>query len=233
VDIPFIWERYHKREALNITIRDIAESAKVSKSTVSRVINNSGYVSEASRKKVEQAIEMLNFVPSAIARGLSKNVTNTIGVLIPEMWNDFFTEVLSGLSDAVDKLGMTLLFSDTANNEAKQEKALQMFHGQRMKGIIITPAIEFSSMHENRQFLKRLDKLNIPIVVVDRNIPNSRWDSIVFENFNAGYLATKAMIAAGRRRIGIITGDMRLAIARERFNGYAFAMEEAKLPVRF
>ncbi len=214
---------------MNITIRDIARKAQVSKSTVSRVLSNSGYVSEDARKKVEDSIAQLNYVPSAMAQGLSKSVANTIGVLVPEIENNFFTEVLSGISEIVDVNDMTLLFSDTANDAVKQSKALQMIRSQRVKGLIMTPAIEFESSLENQKFLNQLELLHMPIVIVDRDIPNSKWDTILFENFNAGYLATKALINAGRSRIGIITGDMTLSIARERYNGYKFAMKEAGL----
>ena len=227
-----LWNRYHTGVFLSLTIRDIAKCADVSKSTVSRVLSKSGYVSDDSRSKVEKAIAELNYVPSAMAQGLSNSVANTIGVLIPEMENNFFTDVLSGISEIVDEKDMTLLLSDTANSAAKQEKALQMIRGQRIRGLIMTPATEFDSADENLRFREELKQLNIPIVVVDRDIPDSRWDSILFENFNAGYMATRSMIDAGRRTIGIITGDMKLSIARERYNGYRAAMEEADLPIQ-
>jgi LacI family transcriptional regulator len=147
------------------------------------------------------------------------------------MNNNFFTEVLSSISDIVDVKDMTLLFSDTSNNVQKQARALQMICSQRVKGLIITPATEFDSPEENQQFIKELNKLKMPIVIVDRDIPDSKWDSILFENFQAGYLATKAMLDRGRKRIGIITGDMKLSIARERYNGYVAALNEARFPL--
>ncbi|MDC7237872.1 MAG: LacI family DNA-binding transcriptional regulator [Sphaerochaetaceae bacterium] len=220
-----------KDNAMDFTIIDIANKAKVSKSTVSRVLNNSGYVSEKAREKVNKAVKELNYVPSAMAQGLSKKTSNTVGVLIPELQNYFFTELLQGLSEVVDNKGMTLIFSDTANDPIKQEKALLMIKGQRVKGLILTPANEYSSKKQNLELIKSLKALHLPIVIVDREIPDSPWDTVLFENFNAGYLATKALIKGGNKTIGIITGDMNLKIARERYDGYLCAMKEHNIEI--
>ncbi len=216
---------------MNFTISDIAEKSNVSKSTVSRVLNNSGYVSEKTREKVNKAVKELNYVPSTMAQSLSKQTSNTIGVLIPELHNFFFTELLQGISEVIDNNEMTLLFSDTANNPIKQEKALLMFKGQRVKGLILTPANEYSSKEQNLELIKNLESLHLPIVIVDREIKDSPWDTVMFENYNAGYLATKALINAGNKTIGIITGDMNLKIARDRFDGYISAMKEHNIQI--
>jgi len=210
------------------TIQEIANLAGVSKSTVSRVLNHSGYVSPEVRSKVEQIVKKTGYAPSAVAMSLSKRETRSIGVVIPEMANSFFGEVLSGISEVCDELGWSLICCDTANSIEKEDRALRALSQQRIRGLIFTPAGERNS--EERQYLEAcFDALEAPIVLLDRHLDDSRWSGVFYENEESGYLATKELIDAGNQHLGIITGDLRLQIARERFQGFLRALEEAGL----
>jgi LacI family transcriptional regulator len=214
---------------ITLTINDIAEKAGVSRSTVSRVLNNNGYVSDETRKRVEHVIKKHEYLPSATARSLSKKDTNTIGVVIPEADNSFFGEILKGISEVVDQNDMTLIFCDTDNNMEKQEKALKMLRGQRVKGLILTPVNDYSDDESANTLRKQLDSLMVPVVLLDRQVEHSHWDGVYFENFKGAYAGTEVLIKEGYKNIGIITGDLNLKIGR--YRGFLQAMEDYEIPI--
>jgi LacI family transcriptional regulator len=211
---------------LKLTIKDIAEICGVSKSTVSRVINNSGYVNSETREKIEKVIKENIYQPSATARNLSKQESNTIGVIIPEANNTFFGEILKGISEVVDENNLTLIFCDTDNNNLKQEKALNMINVQGVKGLIMTPVNDNDNSEEEKKLKQRLKELNVPTVLLDRGIHKSIWDGVYFENYQSAYTATEILIKEGHKKIGVITGDLNLKIGKDRFKGYLDALEE-------
>ncbi|RRD96094.1 LacI family transcriptional regulator [Clostridiales bacterium COT073_COT-073] len=215
-----------------ITINDIATLAGVSKSTVSRVLTNRGYVNEETRKRINAVIRESGYQPSESARNLSKKETNTIGVIVPEIGNSFYSEVLQGISEIIDENDLTIIYCNTDNDAVKEEKALQMMKRQRVRGIVLAPAIDYAEKSEVTENLRRLlDKLNAPVVLLDRDVENSGLDKVMYDNSGSGYRATKELIEAGNDRIGIITGNLELKIARDRYDGYCKAMKEYNMPI--
>ncbi len=197
---------------MRLTINDIAKKANVSKSTVSRVLNNSGYVNQETREKVEKVIKENAYYPSAQARSLSKRESNTIGVIIPEADNLFFVEVLRGISEVVDENDMTLIFCNTNNNLRKEKRALDTIIMQRVKGLIFTPVNDHSNDETEHKLKQKLRAINIPTVLLDRGVENSGWDGVFFENYKSAYKATEILINEGHKKIGVITGDLNLKI---------------------
>lgn len=214
-----------------ITIGQIAQLAGVSKSTVSRVINNSGYVHENTRSKIEAIIEEYHYTPSAYAQNLSRRETNTIGVVLPELDNPFYTEVLSGVAEMVDEKNFTMIVCNTSNDAQKERATLSVMEQQRVRGVIFAPASSYSDTAADKSIRQQLKNLRVPVVLVDREIQNAPWDGVFYENFQSGYLATEHLIQTGNSRIGIITGDMHLKHGQERFRGFEQAMEDYGLPV--
>jgi len=211
------------------TINEIAALAGVSKSTVSRVLNNSGYVSPHVRSRVEQIIHEKNYAPSALAVNLSKGETRTIGVLVPELDNAFFSEILKGIVEISDKNGFSIICCDTQNSAKKEANTLQHLMQQRIRGLIITPAEEYASPKDVTRLEGLFAQLNVPIVVVDRHLDKIQLDGVYYENVESGYLAAKTLIDAGNKRLGIITGDLTLRIARDRYQGARQAILDAGL----
>ena len=211
-------------------IYEIAELAGVSKSTVSRVLNNSGYVSQEVRNRVAKVVKDTGYTPSVVARSLSKQETNTIGVVIPEMANSFFAEVLSGISEICDEIGWSMICCDTSNDVDKENRALKVLSQQRVRGLLLTPASERKGK-ERKHLDSLFDELETPIILLDRHLDKSRLGGVYYENERSGYIATKELIKAGNQRIGIITGDLKLQIARERFKGYKQALQEENIPL--
>lgn len=207
-----------------ITIRDIAREAGVGKSTVSRVINGTGYVRFETREKIEEVMKKNGYYPSAAARSLSKKESDTIGLIVPEANNPFFGEILNGVSESVDKNNLTLILCNTGNKIEKDFRSLQVMLRQRVKGLIFTPAGDYSK-EEFEGLNDLLKQLHCPIVLLDRSIANLSTDGVYTDNYTSAYLATEALIKAGHRKIGIIQGDLRLSIGSERFAGYEKALE--------
>lgn len=204
------------------TISDIARKAKVSVATVSRVINNSSKVKEETKKVVLEAMKSLNYIPSDIARSLSKSETNTIGVVVPDINNPFFGKVIKGISSVADKEGLYMLLCDTDENEDKEMKFLDMLIRQRIRGLIITPTMNNDEF--NPVYLNALEKLNVPIVLIDRDIKYSNFDGVFLDNIEGAYQAVDCLIKEGHEKIAIIAGPTSSKPGRDRLRGYKKAL---------
>ena len=214
-----------------ITIKDIAELSGVSKSTVSRVLTGKGYVSAEAKERIEKIIEEYSFQPSESARSLPTKVTNTIGVVVPEIDNSFYSEVLKGIGDIADRDNYNIIYFNTNNSSLKEEKALKMLKAQRVRGVILAAAVDYSETKANAKLKKLIEQINAPIVLLDRDIDGINLDKVVYDNFGSAFAATEAMIKAGNKSIGIITGDLDLKHARGRYEGYLAAMRQYEVPI--
>lgn len=214
-----------------ITIGQIAEIAGVSKSTVSRVLNSSGYVQKEKKERIEKIIREYHYIPSATAQNLSRQDTNTIGVIIPELDNTFYSEVLSGATEVADANKLNILLCNTCNNADKEREALLMMERQRVKGVIFSSAIGYIDDQKSKSVKFQLKGLHVPVVLVDREIENVQWDGVFYENFQSAYLAAERLIKKGKTRIGFITGDMDLNHSRERYRGFIQALEDYNVPL--
>jgi LacI family transcriptional regulator len=212
-----------------MNIKVIANAIGVSSATVSRVINNSGYVKDETRQKVLKVIKEYNYIPSAVARSLSTQDTSNIGVIIPDIENPFFSSVIRGISDNAEKNNYNILFFGTNETAATEHSFLKTVQSQRLKGVIITPVSEFDM--ETRDYLMRLDSTGIPVVLVDRDIKDTNFDGVFLDNVQSTYEGVEALIKAGHKRIAIITGPHTSKPGKERLLGYKKAMKAYKLKV--
>lgn len=207
---------------MSATINDIAGKAGVSLTTVSRVLNDSGYVKKETKIRVLKAIEELNYTPSAIARSLSKSKTNTIGVLIPEINNQFYGEVIKGISQVADECGLNIILCNTDENIQKELKALKLLKEQRIRGIIIAPTSVEDE--QNGEYLKTIEQLGIPVVLLDGHVKHSDFNGVFVDNIKGAFDGTEALIKAGHKKIAIITGRMNSDAAQNRLIGYKKAL---------
>ncbi|MCT4543412.1 MAG: LacI family transcriptional regulator [Vallitalea sp.] len=215
----------------NITIRDIAMRANVSSTTVSRVLNNSGYVKDTTKKKILNAIKELNYVPNAVARSLSINKTNIIGVMVPDLNNPFFTEVVQGISNVADENDLNIILCDSNENFLEKEiKYLKMLKEQRIRGLIITPTSEENKY--NSMYLSLLEDLGIPIVLVDRDVKHSSFDGVFIDNVKGAHEGTEALIKSGHKYIAIIAGPNTSKPGRDRLVGYKKALNSYDIPIK-
>ncbi|WP_027624854.1 LacI family DNA-binding transcriptional regulator [Clostridium lundense] len=207
---------------MSVTINDIAKESGVSCATVSRVLNDSGYVKEETKQKILKVIEELNYTPSAIARSLSTNKTNTVGVIVPQINNPFFGEIIKGISKIADENDLNIILCDTDDSMEKELKALKLLKEQRIEGILITPTSVEDEF--NSEYLKTIDSFGIPIVLIDGNVKYSTFNGVFVDNIKGAYDGTEALIKAGHKKIAIITGRMNSKPAQDRFIGYKKAL---------
>lgn len=215
---------------MGVTIKDIAAKAGVSSATVSRVINDSGPVSEETRKLVLDIIEELNYIPNAVARSLSKNETNIIGVVVPDINNPFFGEVIKGITLVAEKNDLNIILCNTNENVDTEKKYLQMLKGQRIKGIIITPTSDKNEF--NSEYLSLLESMGIPIVLIDRDVKYSNFDGVFLDNVQGAFDGVQAFIKEGHKDIAIIAGPKTSKPGRDRYRGYKKAMAIYKIPIK-
>lgn len=207
-----------------ITIDQIAEMAHVSRSVVSRVLNNRQYVSAEARARVLKVIEELNYVPSAVARSLVMQRRQEIGLLFPGRTSEsrgFFVQLYLGISEACVERGYMVSATIIAAEEAKEKIV-----GQRKFGGYILVADEIIS-----GIGPALSERNIPAVIVGPNPNLLAFSSFDAENEHGGYLATQHLINLGHRRIGVITSPKEPGVRKQRIDGYYKALEEAGLPI--
>ncbi len=208
------------------SISDVARESGVSIFTVSAVVNNKAHVGKNLRERVENAIRKLNYRPNLIARSLIKQKTQTIGMIVPDIANPFFPMVVRGAEDAALKQGYNLLLCNSDDSLQKEESAIELLLSKRVDGILLTKAAgDFSP--SLRQMIK---EVNIPFVLVMRTYPQLTKDAVISDDYRGAYDAVCHLARSGRRRIGLISGPLKISNAKERWRGFRDALEETKLP---
>ena len=213
-----------------MTISEIAEKAGVSSATVSRVLNCKGHVKETTRQQILDIIRQHEYVPSEIARGLSKNESNNIGVFVSDIENAFFYKAVRGIIEKADLYGYNVFLFDTDESVEKEHRYLQTVMGLRIRGLIISPVYETDD--ETRIRLQRMQEQGIPVVLLDRDISGLQLDGVFSEDEEGAYQAVQTLIQAGHERIAIITGPEHTRPGRSRTAGYLRALKECGIPVR-
>ncbi len=208
------------------TIKDVARLAGVSTTTVSHVINKTRFVAETTQEKVMKAVEELNYAPSAVARSLKCNSTRTIGMLVTQSTNLFFSEVISGVESYCYRQGYTLILCNTGGIYEKQRDYIRMLAEKRVDGILVMCS-DFTE--ELNEMLNR--HTNIPKVVMDWGPESSQADKIMDNSEEGGYIATKYLIDNGHTDIACLSGHFDKLACKERIVGFRRAMAEANLPV--
>jgi LacI family transcriptional regulator len=212
--------------AANVTIRDVARAAGVSSMTVSRVINESARVSADTRRRVEDAIADLGYVPSRLARGLIRQRTGTLAVIVPDVANPFFTLVVRGAEDVARRAGYRVLLCDTRADLAVEREVIEEMIAHRVEGIVIAPVSDRSRDH-----LRRLARFGVPFVLVDRTVAEVEADAVLGDSAAGARQLVEHLIAHGHRRIGFIVESSDVSTARDRRRGYEAALTAAGLPL--
>jgi len=209
------------------SISDVARESGVSIFTVSAVVNNKAHVRQNLRERVENAIRKLNYRPNLIARSLIKQKTQTIGMIVPDIANPFFPMVVRGAEDAALKQGYNLLLCNSDDSLAKEESAIELLLSKRVDGILLTKAAgDFSPA-----LSQMIKGVNIPFVLVMRTYPKLTRDAVISDDYRGAYEAVCHLARAGRRRIGLISGPLRISNAKERWRGFRDALEVNQLPL--
>ena len=203
------------------TIKDVAQAAGVSITTVSHAINGTRRVSDELRERVLKAMKELDYRPNILARGLRLGQTETIGLIVPDNSNLFFAEMARTIEDVGYSSGYSVILCNSDDNVEKQQSYIQVLVAKQVDGII------FISTGEPDWDLKSLADDGVQVVIVDRDVPNVRADIVLLDNEKAGYEATRYLIGLGHRRIACITGPSQLTPSAQRVDGYRRALIEA------
>ena len=208
------------RETKRITMRQIAARARVSVGTVSHVINHTAGVREPVRRRVLEAIERLGYQPSLLARGLRRNQTTIIGVIIPDISNPFFPLVVRGVEDIAYQNSYRLMLCNADNDAQKEQVYFDELRAYRMAGLIVIPSAD------SRLVAAAGTAGELPVVCLDRCPEGWKGDSITVDNTEGAYQATRYLLELGHRRIAAITGQLHVTSAVERLKGFKRALRE-------
>ncbi|MEZ8967589.1 substrate-binding domain-containing protein [Vibrio breoganii] len=206
------------------SMKDIAKLAGVSTSTVSHVISKRRYVSEEISDRVNKAAKELNYFPSALARSLKMNRTNTIGMLVTNSTNPFFGEVVKGVERHCYEKGYNLILCNTEGDHNRMRESIDTLMQKRVDGLILMcPSLEGEKLESFER------SPNIPVVVMDWGTMSFESDKIQDNSLHGGYLAAQHLIEHGHRHIGCITGPMSKYQAQKRFEGFKQALQQADI----
>lgn len=207
-----------------VTIREVAESAGVSYATVSHVINNTRLVSQETRERVVAAMDALNYRPNALARSLRQGKTNTLGLVLPDSANPFFAEISRSIEDEAFKKGYSVFLCNTELDTQRELFYVDVLSKKQVDGIIFVAA---GDQADSLDFLLRR---NMPVVMIDRDVPNVEVDAVLTDHQLGGFLATRHLLDLGHNRIACIAGPSSITPSAERITGYRNALEEAGIP---
>ncbi|MBC5647734.1 LacI family DNA-binding transcriptional regulator [Christensenella tenuis] len=204
-----------------ITLKDVAKRAGVSPSTVSYVLSGKKKVKEETRSKIYEAVKTLNYSPNKVARSLKTNSTNTIGVMVNNLSDMFFIDILKAIESTAYEYKYNVILCDAVNSEEREISNLRSLLGQRIDGLI------FAGTGKNKKL--NLDRLGIPVVTLDRSA-GSGSGSIYVDNVKGGELATEHLIQAGKLPIALITYSTLISTFFDRMYGYRKTLEKYGLP---
>jgi LacI family transcriptional regulator len=205
-----------------VTITDIAKRAGVSKTTVSRVLNNKPDVDEATRQKILAIIQETGYTPKLAAVGLATGRTNLIGLLVPSLSRPYSLEVIRGVAEGIEENEYELVLYTTSLVEKNQERFTQALGQNLTDGLVILLPRDDGTTH-----LDQLRSSHFPVVLVDHKGVSSGLPTVTASNRQGAFEATKYLIGLGHRRIGFITGLLDFGASRDRLEGYQVALADA------
>lgn len=216
--------------AKKISISDIAQSLGVSKTLVSMVINNKGDdhgISQETQKKVLDKIEELKYRPNVLARGFRTGKTNTIGLIVSDISNRFYSRIARRVEDYAWQRGYSVVICSTDENVEKEKQQIRLLRDRKVDGMII------SSSQQSAQMFSKLDEEGMPHVLIDRKFDNIKSINVSVDNFGGAQLAARHLISQGIRKIGLATiTPEHISTIREREEGFLSALVESKINIK-
>jgi LacI family transcriptional regulator len=205
-------------------MRHVAMLADVSIATVSAVINGTASVRPERKKRVLDAMAALNYFPDAIARGLKTGKTNALGVVVPDITNPFYPEVIRGVEDIARQAGYSVLLCDSNEDPRREADHLNSLFSRRVDGVLLACCVNSTAV--SGTFRGRY-----PVVYIDRIPPVAFEGSVSSDNIQAGAMATRHLLDLGHQRIAMVVGHLGLSPHRDRLEGFRKAMQESHLPI--
>lgn len=207
---------------MRITIKEVAKKAEVSTATVSRVFNNAGLVDQETRQRVLKVAQKLRYTPNAAGRILSTRRTDSLGLLLPDIYGEFFSEVLRGADQTAQQNRYHLLVSSSHNHRDEIKAALRVMSGRVDGLILMSPQIDAQTLKSNLP-------ANLPVVLLNCFVDGVSFDSLNIDNFGGARQMTRHLIQHGHQRIAVIKGNPGNLDADERLRGYRHELSEARI----
>lgn len=208
------------------TIVEVAKRADVSIATVSNVIRGTRRVGPKLTERVQAAIRELNYSPNEIARSLKVRQTRMLGMVLPDITNPFFPEIIRGAEDTAFERGYFLVTANTNEQIGRERRIVAALRSYRVDGMLLASASGKDTAH-----LKSTMDAGVALVCLDRTVPGVKTDAVLLDNVRGARECVRHMIQRGHRRIAIITGALDLQTGRERLRGYEEALREADISV--
>jgi LacI family transcriptional regulator len=202
------------------TMKDVARLAGVSVATVSSTLSGRSFVSAELKQRVETAIRELGYAPNAVASGLKRGTSSLIGLIVPDITNPFFTELVHCIQRRAAEAGFTVLLGVSDDQQAREVELIRLMRSHQVAGTVVIPC----GGKEDCLSLSRL-AAGMPIVAADNAPPGMAADTVVLDNRKAAALATSHLLALGHRVVATISGPPHRFVAQERFVGFKMALE--------
>ena len=202
------------------TIKDVAREAEVSIATVSRLLNGLEGVAPDRASRIRAAVEKLNYRPNSMARALKVRESRSIGLIIPDIENPFFPALVRGVEDAAQKIGYAVILCNTDGRREREQEYMKFLQQKQVDGILFAGNLDFD---ENKSWLSLM---RVPIVLLDRRMPNAPYSAVLSDNEGGAYQATLHLIRQGCQKIAAIGGRPGSPVSNERLQGYRRALEK-------
>jgi len=207
------------------SIKDVAKIAGVSTATVSHVINETRFVSESTKSQVLKAMDELNYHPNLVARSLRSQKSKTVGLLIPDISNFYYTSVADGIELTLRKNGYHVLLSNSYERVEVEMEMIKVFNSLQLDGLLMIPALG------DQYYLNKALSGNYPVVFIDRRPKGIIRDQVLLDNMKSAHDITQLFIDKGHKKIGLITGYPDISTTSDRVLGYKNALKENNYPL--
>ncbi|HEX3048721.1 MAG TPA: LacI family DNA-binding transcriptional regulator [Bacillota bacterium] len=207
------------------TIKDIAKEAGVAPSVVSRALNNKYGVKESTKELIQKIAQRMDYHPNAAARSLVTRKTDTIGIMMADLSEPYYSQIIKGMEYVASLEGYTLLFSNSYESVEHNRVMQKMVLAGRVDGLVIV-----GSNIQEKHFPLILLGQEIPFTLIERNLPDPRINCIWLDNVYGAYLVVKYLVEKGHRKIAHITGNTNYQVALDRIEGYQNALKEVGIP---
>lgn len=209
-----------------VTLRDVAKAAQVSINTASRALNEKPDVNEETRDRVLAVAKRLRYTPNRLAQGLRGKKVGSIGVVLADLSNPFFVEVVKGIEEEAYRHGFTIMVTNTNEDAAKEQEVIRTLVEHQVAGLIITPS------QKNDDFISYLEEEGVPFVLVARRFEEFTCHAVLNDDFSGAFTGVNDLIELGHRDILFINGPLSNWSALQRLNGYRQALERAGIAYR-
>ena len=212
------------------TLKDIARATGLSTTTVSLVLNGKPHrISKEKCRLIKETAKKMDYHPNRLAVGLIKHETKTVGLILPDITNVFFSEVAKGLEDVLQEHGYHLLLCNSNDRHERELSAIRMMNNQMVDGLIIVMSSETVGEKEKKTFAA-LKSMKRPVVLIDCFNESGGFSTISIDNFKASYIAVEYLVSLGHRRIACICGPLGFKTNDDRLRGYTAALADSGIP---